>query len=256
MRTMEITHFPALEYACEEAMNTLATNLSYCGTDVKAVLITSRYAVEGKSFISMNLMRTIAGLKKRVVLVDTDLRRSGVQALYGLRFPTEDKSGLVHYLAGMCSIEETLYATNIPNAFMVPVGRDVSNSLQLLNSPRLPVLLDELKRNFDVVIVDSSPIGIIVDAAAVAKYCDGALLVVSYNRGRNQEVATATEAIEHTGCKVLGAVLNNVEFGSLSNRRYYYRSERYASYYKKGYAAYGYAPVSADKKSRSKDRRA
>ena len=71
MNQLEISKFPTLEYAANEAFNTLSTSLFYCGTDIKTILITSRYAVEGKSFVSMNLMRTLASLNKRVVLLDT-----------------------------------------------------------------------------------------------------------------------------------------------------------------------------------------
>ena len=92
-------------------------------------------------------------------------------------------------------------------------------------------LMEQLRDSFDVVLVDSPPAGVIVDAVEIAKYCDGALIVVSYNRGKKQEVSEVKEAIEKTGCKVLGAVLNNVDFDLYSNRKYYYKSERYAYYY-------------------------
>ena len=67
MNNVEIANFPPLDYATNEAFNTLATSLSYCGSEIKTILLTSRYAGEGKSFASMNLMRTLAGLNKRVV---------------------------------------------------------------------------------------------------------------------------------------------------------------------------------------------
>ena len=88
MNQLEISKFPTLEYAANEAFNTLSTSLFYCGTDIKTILITSRYAVEGKSFVSMNLMRTLASLNKRVVLLDTDLRRSGIVGRFRIRFDT------------------------------------------------------------------------------------------------------------------------------------------------------------------------
>ena len=76
MNYLNITRFPPLDYACTEAMNTLCTNLSYCGTDIRTILFTSRYEQEGKSGIAMNVMRTLAGYGKRVLLVDADLRCS------------------------------------------------------------------------------------------------------------------------------------------------------------------------------------
>lgn len=72
----------------------------------------------------------------------------------------------------------------------------------------------------------------VADAIEIAKYCDGALIVVSYNTGRKQEIGEVKDSIAKTGCKVLGAVMNNVNLGSFRNRKYYYRSERYSSYYR------------------------
>lgn len=237
MNYLEIGNFPPLEYASNEALNTLATNLFYCGTDVKTILLTSRYAVEGKSFIAMNLMRTLASLNKKVVLLDTDLRRSSIVGRFRLRFSSAKPYGLAQYLAGMCSIDDIIYQTNITNAYLIPIGREVSSSLQLLSSDKMLSLMDRLATEYDVVLIDTPPAGVIVDALEIAKYCDGALIVVSYNRGKKQEIGDLKKTIERTGCKVLGAVLNNVDFDAYSNRKYYYKSERYSSYYNDRYYA-------------------
>lgn len=239
MNQIEISRLPALEYAANEAFNTLSTNLFYCGTDIKTILITSRYASEGKTFTSMNLMRTLSSLNKRVVLLDTDLRRSGMIGQFRVRFDTSTPMGLAQYLAGMCQMKDILYETNIFNAYMIPVGREVSNPLQLLSTGRMPELMEQLRSSFDVILVDSPPAGVVVDAVEIAKYCDGALIVVSYNRGKKQEIGDVKAAIEKTGCKVLGAVLNDVDFDAYSNRKYYYKSERYTYYYKNQYGALG-----------------
>lgn len=238
MAYLEIGFLPKLEFSCNEALNTLATNLSYCGDDVKTILITSRYAYEGKSFMGMNLMRTLTTLGKRVVLVDADLRRSKIMSQHQIHFTSEQHFGLAHYLAGMCEMEDVVYQTNITGAYLVPIGREVSSSLQLLSSDRMLPLMQTLRENFDVVLIDAPPAGVIVDAVELAKYCDGALVVVSYNRGRRKDITEVVNAIRKTGCPVLGSVLNNVDFRSFTSRNHYYKSERYASYYKRGYTAY------------------
>jgi len=239
MAYLEIGFLPKLDFSCNEALNTLATNLSYCGDNIKTILVTSRYAYEGKSFLSMNLMRTLTSLQKKVVLLDVDLRRSRIMSQYQIRFHGENHYGLAHYLAGMCEIDDVVYQTNLQNGFLVPIGREVSSSLQLLSSNRMALLMDTLRKSFDVVIVDAPPAGVIVDALEIAKYCDGTLVVVGYNRGRRTDIVELVKAIEKTGCSVLGAVLNNVDFRSFTSRNHYYKSERYASYYKRGYTAYG-----------------
>lgn len=240
MKTIEFANFPTQSFAYAEAMNTLATNLSFCGDNVKTVLLTSRFAGEGKSFVAMNLMRTLASLQKRVVLLDADLRRSRIVTNYMGRTPDGNMDGLAHYLAGHVEMDDIVYATNFTNAYFIPIGREVSSSLQLLSSNRLQTLMDALRASFDVVLIDTPPVGMIVDALEMAKYADGAMIVVGYKRGRKQEIKDIVSTVQKTGCPVLGAVMNNVNFDTLANRQYYYRSERYFSYYKhKNY--YGYS---------------
>ena len=96
-------------------------------------------------------------------------------------------------------------------------------------------LIEQLAGQFDVVLIDTPPVGILADAVALAKFCDGTLLVVGYRKGRQQDIKDAVDSIKQTGCKVLGAVLNGVQFSSMSNRHYYYNSERYAEYCNKHY---------------------
>lgn len=232
---LEVSNFPQLDYVCNEAMNTLCTNLSYCGKDIRKIMITSRYAGEGKSYIAMNLLRTFSQLGKRTVLIDTDLRASGIQSDYRLRYSTQSHYGLSEYLSGICGLDEAVYQTNLPNTYMIPAGHEAPNPLQLLDTRSMGELIEQLAEQFDVVLVDTPPAGVLADAVALAKFCDGALLVVGYCKGKQQEIGDAVENIKQTGCKVLGAVFNGVKFNSMSNRHYYYSSERYASHYNKRY---------------------
>ncbi len=247
MNYLEITRFPALDYAGTEAMNTLCTNISYCGTDIHAILFTSRYEQEGKSSIAMNVMRTLASYGKRVVLVDADLRCSRLARRYRFNFGGKQAFGLAQYLAGMCDLREVVYETNLPGIYILPAGRDVLNSMQLLASPRYGEMMQALRSKFDIVLVDTPPAGVIVDAMEIAKYCDGAVLVVGYNKGRSQDIGDVAANIAKTGCPVLGAVINGVNLKSFRNRKYYYRSERYSSYYHR----YGKGGERLDKGARS-----
>ena len=116
MKQLKITKFPALDYAGNEAFNTLSTNLSFAGASVKKIMITSCHAAEGKSYLSMNLMRTLAQRGIKVALVDADLRRSLVNSDYGLKYEDgrSDGKGLSHFLAGMVGMDEVIYQTDIP----------------------------------------------------------------------------------------------------------------------------------------------
>ena len=233
MNTVTIRRFPLLGYACSEAVNTLCTNLSFAGDNVRKIMITSCHASEGKSFLAMNIMRTMAMLGKTVAFVDADLRRSAIASMFGLQFARKDPPGLAHFLAGMVKESEIVYATNIPGAYMVPIGREVGNSLPLLVSPHLDELLNNLSQKVDYVIVDAPPLGAIIDAAEIAKSCDGTLIVVNYDSVRRQELINVKEQLEQTECPILGTVLNMVEFDNYLSKKYYYKS-----YYSDGYGDY------------------
>jgi len=220
MNTISFTRFQPMDYACKEAMNTLCANLSFVGAGIKKIMVTSCHSSEGKTFLSMNMMRTLAELSKKVVLVDADLRCSSIASQYGLRIRNAQGAGLSHYLAGMCEAEDILYETNIDYAYIVPMRHEVSNSLSLLNTPCLSRLLNWLANQFDVVLVDAPPVGVIIDAAEIARSCDATLMVVSYNKVRRRELNECRMQIERAGCKVIGTVLNNVSPD-------YFRSKRY-----------------------------
>ena len=236
MRNIRIRKFPALNYACAEAVNTLCINLTFSGENMRKIMVTSSHASEGKSFLSMNIMRTMAKMGRTVALVDADLRRSAIASKYGFQ-SVDGKSivGLAHLLAGRASEEEVIYSTDIPGAYVVPVGRDISNPLPLLNSTRFSRLLDHLAQRADYVIVDAPPVGTVIDAAQIAKSCDGTLLTVGYNAVHRQELIDTKAQLDQTGIPILGAVLNMVEYDSYVNRKYYYKS--YYSHYDKYYTA-------------------
>lgn len=234
MNQIIIKYFPPLSYAGSEAINTLCTNLSFSGENVRRIMVTSCHAAEGKSFISMNIMRTMAKLGKTVVLVDADLRRSVISNKYDLQFEScEHRQGLSHFLAGMVEADDVIYRTNVNGAYLIPVGREVSNPLPLLASPRFDRLLEHLVQNVDYVVVDAPPLGAVIDGAEIAKSCDGALIVVNYNAVHRRELMEVKEQLEQTGCPILGTVLNMVEFDNYLSRKYYYKT------YRNGYDHYG-----------------
>ena len=239
MKQLKITKFPALDYAGNEAFNTLSTNLSFAGANVKKIMITSCHASEGKSYLSMNLMRTLAQRGIKVALVDADLRRSMVNSDYGLKFEDgrSDGKGLSHFLAGMVGMDEVIYQTDNPNAIMVPVGRDVPNPLALLTNSHFAELLDMLASMADYVIVDAPPVGVVIDAAEIAKACDGTLIAVNYNDVSRQELLDVKQQIEQTGCPILGTALNQVDYDNYMGRKYYKSYSKYGKYgyYRKYY---------------------
>jgi len=234
MNQLTMRYFPAFDYAYKEAINTLCTNLTFCGSEKKAIVLTSTRESEGKSFLSHSILRVLAELGCRVLLVDADLRRSQAMARYSIALSNRRGKGLAHYLAGMCTLDEVVYSTNVDNAYMIPVGKTVSNSLALLRTPRLGEMISRLKEEYDYVLIDAPPVGAIIDASEIARVCDGALIVVKYNLSSGSELAESKKQIEWAGCEVLGAIINDVDLGSFSGRKYYNKK-----YYTKYTSEYG-----------------
>lgn len=227
MVDMKISRFEPLAYQANEALNTLCTNLFFTGGDIKKIMITSCHPQEGKSFVAMNLMRSLAALGMKVVLVDADIRASAIQGVYGVQISTTDGqgySGLTRYLAGRCQADEIIGKTDIANAWMILSGRNVTNSLPLLSSLRLKNLLDALAKQFDVVLVDAPPVGTIIDAAKIAGACDGTLFVVQSGGTSHHELTMAIQQIEKAGCPILGSVLNKFDERQYGDKYYYHKS--------------------------------
>ena len=236
MKTTNLKNSHELGYATKEAMNTLFTNISFAGENISKVLITSVHPNDGKSFVAFNLARTIAEMGNRVCLVDLDLRKSMFARTY-MDIQDSNILGSSHYLAGHAKLDDVFYQTNLSNFYAVPCTQLVSSSLALFNSPRLPKLLDTLSENLDFVIVDSPPVGLLIDAAKVATSCDGTLVVVDYNDTTYRELIEARNQLEQSGSPILGTVINKATFDDYVSRKYY--GHKYGYGYGHGYG-YGY----------------
>ena len=243
MKNATLNRIETLDYATREAVNTLCANLSFAGENMKRILFTSCQPSEGKTFLAMQIAMNLGRMGKFAVIVDTDLRRSSFVSQFDLR-TEEPSTGLAHYLVGRCEMDEALYQTNQPGVCIIPAGRDVVNPISLLNSSRLNALMDWLETYFDVIIVDSPPIGLVIDAAVVAKTCDGSVLVVEYNKTRRRELQEAKQQMLQSGTPVLGCVINKVSFDTLSARHYYHRGY---------YSHYGYGHYARKGEAKKKD---
>ncbi|MBR5301678.1 MAG: CpsD/CapB family tyrosine-protein kinase [Clostridia bacterium] len=228
MKMMELGNTWDLDYTGTEAVNTLASNVIFSGAQYRSIMVTSGDSNEGKSFVTFQLAKKLAGLGHPVVYLDADLRKSVFFSRYDVQVE-EQPMGLAHYLAGRCTLDQIEYETNIPNLYVIPIGREVVNSLPLLNSAAFRKLIDDLKIQFSYVLVDAPPLGVIIDAAMIANVCDGALFIVTSEKTSRRELHNMVSQIQKTGCHVLGAVLNKVSMKSRKSR-YYYHKSYYARY--------------------------
>lgn len=232
-----------LDYAGSEAINTVSSNLTFAGKNIKRIVVTSCEANDGKSFVAIQVAVNMAARGKKVILVDADLRLSVMNSVYDITL-SGAKQGLAHYLSGQCELDDVVYETNIPNVCLIPIGTDVQAPLSLIATPDFSELMQTLADNFDLVIVDAPPVGMVIDAAEIAKSCDGSVLVLEYNKTRIRGLQDAYQQMERTGTPVLGCIMNKVAMDRLSTKKYYYR---YGAKYKYG-SEYRYGRYSREYK--------
>lgn len=214
-----------LPYNLEEAFNSLRINLNFAAADAKIIMITSSIAGEGKSFVSMHLMKALAESGKRVCLIDADMRGSSMVRDYRI---SSDKNivGLSHYLSGQSRFVDTLYRVeNIERAYIIPCGAYVINPTILLENDRFKIVIKNASNNFDYVIVDSAPIGVVADAKVISQYCSGALMVIKSGAVTGAMAQNTAEQIEESGCRLLGYILNRKDCrGDLYYKNDYYKN--------------------------------
>ena len=211
-----------------EAYRFLQTNLEFAavGTSgLKSLLVTSSSPEEGKTTTAVNLAISMARDGKRVLLVDTDLRRPAMHRLFDL----QEQKGLTHLLLGNGTIEEVSGRTEIAGLRVIPAGPPPPDPPQVLRSSRMRELVAEIKENAEFVIFDSPPLLAVTDPMLMVPLVDGVLLVVDAERTRRGPVRRSVEMLQLANPQVVGAVLNKVSaraggYGSY----YYYHDNHYA----------------------------
>jgi capsular exopolysaccharide synthesis family protein len=223
-----------LDYKTNEAYKTLRTNISFSGEGIRVIALTSSVPNEGKSAVSFNLATSIAEDGKKVLYIDADIRKSVTIARYGVDIETK---GLTHYLSGQTELEDVIYETNVDNFSIIFTGQVAPNPSELLGTDRFKTMIALAREEYDYVIIDCPPLGSVIDAAIVAKECDGAIIVIETDNASYKIVQRVKKQLEQSGCKILGAVLNKVEMGGKGYG--YYGKGYYGNYYGRYYGNYG-----------------
>ena len=200
----------------QEAYKVLRTNLQFCGQDIKVIAITSCNENEGKTMTSLHLARSLAELGKRVIIIDGDMRKSVIVG----RYTCNNKvSGLSEALTGIKKVSECIYATQYPNLNIMFAGKYPPNPVELLNSNYFSRLIEHIRGVFDYIIIDTPPLGRVIDAAVIAPNCDGVILVLGSQRIHRKQAKEVIEQINKSGRKVLGVVRNSMK---RKEKWYYY----------------------------------
>jgi tyrosine-protein kinase Etk/Wzc len=210
-----------------EAYRTLRTNLLFSAAvqSLHRVIVTSAAPKEGKSTTAANLAAACAQQGQRVLLIDCDLRGPTVHTLFNRpRAP-----GLTNVLIGTVGLEDALQRTNLPELRVLTAGTTPPNPAELLGSPKMAKLLDDLSTAFDLVIIDTPPLLAASDAAILGRIADGTLMVVRAGQTQRIAVQEAIQQLHTVGARVLGTVLNDPDAEIAKFAPYYY--QYYQSYY-------------------------
>lgn len=208
MKKVEL-NFPEQEdsYFLREAYKTARANFMFSGEDVKAVVVTSCHMSEGKTTVSVTLARSLAEFGKRVILLDADLRKSAMAGRFGVMI---DK-GFSHYLSGQAEWDDVLCQTQIEGFDIVFAGQIPPNPVELVGSRAMKELIERLRKEYDYILIDSPPLGMVIDSAVIAPYADGALLVLDAGRVQTREAQYVKAQLEKSKCRILGVILNHTE---------------------------------------------
>jgi len=212
--------------ALAEAFRGLRTSvlLSTADRPPRTLLISSSRPSEGKTTISINLAISLAQLKRRVLLIDGDMRRPSVRKAFELG----NGLGLVSYLTGQQDWRAAVLPTGVGNLDALVCGPVPPNPAELLSSDRMRSLLDQAREEYQFILVDSPPLLNVSDARILARLTEGVILVVKGGATPRELAQRAQSYAQDVGANVIGAVLNNLDVRSGDD--YYYRYYRYDYY--------------------------
>lgn len=211
--------------AVPEQFRNLRTNLSFVlGTGPhKVILVTSSMGGEGKSFISLNLAMTYALMGKRTVLVDMDLRKPRLSAYLGL----DHRAGISNYLSGQLPVADLIITLDKEKdpLYFIGSGPVPPNPSELFLQPSMEGMITEFKKQYDYIIIDTPPVGLVTDAQIIGKYADASLYVVRNGFTFKDQIRLIDSYYQGKRFPHLGIVLNDIKAGEA---------------YRYGYGGYGY----------------
>lgn len=206
--------------AIAEAFRKLRTNLQFLAVDnpPRVIVVTSSMPSEGKSTTAINIALALAEAEHNVVLVDGDMRRPSLHRYLDL----VGQVGFSTVLSGAASIDEALQKTRFPGLTVLTSGAIPPNPSELLGSQSARKLLTELRAQFDYVIVDSTPLLAVTDAAILAAGADGVLIMARFGQTKREQLTHAVGNLQSVGAPLLGAVFTLMPTRGSSSYSYNY----------------------------------
>ena len=208
MEQLKLTEDHEMSPIMKDIFRRLRTNIEFTGMENRVICITSCGENDGKSTISFRLAQIFAEDERNVLLIDADMRNS---VLYREKGFEKDLNGLSSVLSGREKLADVIYKTNFPRLYLMPTGVFPVNPTELLNKERFRKMIAAVRKSFDYVIIDTPPLGPVIDAAVVAREVDGSILVISSNRVSRRAAVSIRDQLVQANRNLLGVVLNRVE---------------------------------------------
>lgn len=197
--------------------------LRFKSESIKVIGITSSQPQDGKSFISFNLAASIASVGYKTIILDCDLRRPTLHE----KFKENNTSGLSTYMINKSSQDDIIQKTSVPNLFFIPSGPILPNSAELIEAGALDKLIDFLKTKYEYIIIDTTPAGLVADAALMMKYANINLVICRNNFTRKDVFKDVLNMLSTNKIENFDVIFNDL---NIKESRY----GRYNNYYKKG----------------------
>jgi capsular exopolysaccharide synthesis family protein len=233
-----------------ESVRSVRTNLSFIASEKqsKIICITSEVAGEGKSFIAVNLSSTLSLIDKKIILIGADLRRSRLHKTFHI---SNDK-GLSNYLSYQAEIDDVIIPSIQPNLDIIVSGPVPPNPSELLHNPRMKTLMTDLKKRYDIVMIDTAPIGLVSDAIPLIRMSDINIFVIRSGKSKYY-AATVPQRIANEYHLDNTVIILNAFAEDLLHSRYYttkFTSEHNGThyYYYSDYSGYEGSDYYLDKK--------
>ena len=213
-----------------EVFRTLRTNIQFMSTNkkLKTLLITSTFPSEGKSWVASNLAVTFAQAGNKVILIDADMRKGRQYTIFG----ASPRPGLSNYLSGIDVKEgqepdviNYLQKTEIENLLLMSAGNVPPNPSELLVSPQMNKLLEDLKQACDVIVIDGTPCELVTDSVILSRIVDSTVIVTAHKETRKDNLERVIKNIQNVGGHLAGVVINKMPVSIKKyNENYYYAS--------------------------------
>jgi len=213
-----------------EQVRSLRTNIEFmkAGGGIQAIMITSGISNEGKSFLSANLGAAFAAMGKKTVILGFDLRKTGLEKIFGI----DNDEGLSNYLSGQVALNQIIRTTAFSdNLHIITCGRIAPNPQELLLGDAVSILFEQLRANYDFIVIDTSPIGLMSDAMIIDRFSDVTLYIVRQNHTPKDRIKHINELYRSKRLKNLGVVVNGIKEKNWNGYRYGYGSYRYYDKY-------------------------